>query len=76
MGSLTVQETNRQIVARYWEEFWTKGNTAIVDELCSDNVTVFYPLHGQKIGKEAVKQSLISFKLVSVINRDMKTEGC
>uniref|UniRef100_A0A8H7K339 SnoaL-like domain-containing protein n=1 Tax=Bionectria ochroleuca TaxID=29856 RepID=A0A8H7K339_BIOOC len=60
--SATQRERNRQIVTRYWEEFWTKGNTDIVDELCADDYVVFYPLHGRMVGKEAVKQMLISFK--------------
>ncbi|VUC35034.1 unnamed protein product [Clonostachys rosea] len=58
----TQRERNRQIVTRYWEEFWTKGNTDILDELCADNYVVFYPLHGRMVGKEAVKHMLISFK--------------
>ncbi|KAI5463911.1 hypothetical protein BGZ63DRAFT_382539 [Mariannaea sp. PMI_226] len=62
MSAPTLQEKNRRIVARYWEEFWTKGNTEVVDELCSDEFTVFYPMHGRSEGKEAAKQSLINFK--------------
>lgn len=76
MGCLTLQETNRQIVAHYWEEYWTKGNPEIVDELCSDYVTVFYPLHGQKVGKAAVKESLISFQRVSSIPADSNEGEC
>ncbi|KAJ5605321.1 hypothetical protein N7510_010475 [Penicillium lagena] len=46
----TQNEHNRRVVARYWEEVWTKGNLSVIDELCSDNYTVFYPLHGQVTG--------------------------
>jgi hypothetical protein len=62
----SLQEKNKQIVARYSEEFWGKGNADIVDELCSDDFLSNYPMHGPRRGKEAAKQMLIEFKEVSV----------
>ncbi|UKZ86429.1 uncharacterized protein TrAFT101_002260 [Trichoderma asperellum] len=37
MEGLSVSELNRQVVTRYFQEFWTNGNANIVDELCDDN---------------------------------------
>jgi hypothetical protein len=48
-------EKNKQIATRYFEEFWNKGNTAIVDELCAPNIHVWAPLVGDYNGREEVK---------------------
>ena len=60
----SVQEKNKQIVARYSEEFWGKCNPNIVDELCSDDFLSNYPMHGPRRGKQAAKQMLVEFKEV------------
>ncbi|KAL6803122.1 hypothetical protein GGI42DRAFT_20560 [Trichoderma sp. SZMC 28013] len=59
---LTVQERNKQIVARYSEEFWGKCNPDIVDELCSDDFVSNYPMHGRREGKTEAKKMLLEFK--------------
>ncbi|KAL7893068.1 SnoaL domain-containing protein [Trichoderma sp. SZMC 28014] len=59
---LTVQERNKQIAARYSEEFWGKGNENIVDELCSDDFVSNYPMHGRREGKIEVKKMLLEFR--------------
>ena len=64
MDGLSQQERNRRIVARYWQEFWTTANPEIVDELCSQDVVNFYPMHGRLDGRTAVKDMLRSFKMV------------
>jgi predicted ester cyclase len=48
-------EENKIIASRYFEEFWNKGNTAIVDELCAPDVHVYAPLVGDFNGRAAVK---------------------
>lgn len=48
-------ERNKEIAARYFEEFWNKGNTAIVDELCAPNIHVWFPLGGHFNGRAEVK---------------------
>ncbi|KAH0494610.1 hypothetical protein TgHK011_001226 [Trichoderma gracile] len=63
MNALSVPELNRRVVTRYFQEFWTNGNADIVDELCADKITVFYPMHGRSVGKAAVKEVLAKFKL-------------
>jgi hypothetical protein len=60
----SAQDENKQIVARYSEEFWGKCNLDIVDELCADDVLSNYPMHGPRRGKEAVKRMLAEFKEV------------
>ena len=55
---MSLQERNKQVVARYFEEFWTKGNVDIVDELCVEDVLCDYPMHGSRRGKAAVKTML------------------
>ncbi|KAM0262788.1 hypothetical protein ACHAQJ_001582 [Trichoderma viride] len=62
MEGLSVPELNRQVVTRYFQEFWTNGNIDVVDELCDDNVTIFYPLHGRMVGKAAAKDVIARFK--------------
>lgn len=59
-------ELNRQVVTRYFQEFWTNGNANIVDELCDDTVTIFYPMHGRMVGKTAAKEVIARFKQVSL----------
>jgi hypothetical protein len=65
MEALSVPELNRQVVTRYFQEFWTNGNADIVDELCDDNVNIFYPMHGRMVGKNAAKEVMARFKQVS-----------
>ena len=48
-------ENNKAIAARYFEEFWNKGNVDIVDELCAPDVHVYAPLVGDFNGRDAVK---------------------
>lgn len=48
-------ESNKAIATRYFEEFWNKGNTAIVDELCAPDVQVWFPFGGDFQGREAIK---------------------
>ena len=66
-GEQTIQEKNKQIVAKYSLEFWGKGNPDIVDELCSDDFVSHYPMHGRRSGKSAIKQMLVEFKEVRPI---------
>jgi steroid delta-isomerase-like uncharacterized protein len=48
-------DENKAVVARWFDEYWGKGNAEIVDELGSDNIEFSYPLTGALNGKEAVK---------------------
>lgn len=61
---MSTQERNKQIIARYFEEFWSKGNVNIVDELCVDDIICDYPMHGIRRGKAAIKAMLAEFKQV------------
>lgn len=64
MNNTSVYEQNRQIVADYCHEFWTNGYSDVVDELCSDDVVIQYPMHGRHVGKEALKRLSADFKSV------------
>ncbi|KAE8412667.1 hypothetical protein BDV36DRAFT_287665 [Aspergillus pseudocaelatus] len=58
----TVPAQNKAVVQKYFEEYWGKGNTNIVDELCDDHFVIDYPMHGPRRGKEAAKKMLIEFR--------------
>jgi hypothetical protein len=63
----TLEDRNKEIVARYSSEFWSKGNVDIVDELCSDDFLSNYPMHGPRRGKEAAKRMHAEFKEVNAV---------
>ena len=71
-GEQTVQEMNKQIVARFSEEFWGKRKADIVDELCSDDFVSHYPMHGRRVGKNEAKKMLREFEEV----RELKAHAC
>jgi steroid delta-isomerase-like uncharacterized protein len=48
-------EDNKQVVTKWFNEYWTKGNPAVVDELGADDLVFYYPLTGELKGREAVK---------------------
>ncbi|RLL97197.1 hypothetical protein CFD26_103705 [Aspergillus turcosus] len=60
----TLQEKNKAIVQKYFEEYWGKGNVDIVDEVCADNFVIDYPMHGPRRGKTAAKKMLLEFREV------------
>lgn len=63
---MSTQEKNKEIIAKYFAEYWGKRNPDIVDELCADDFMISYPMHGPKYGKKAAKQMLIDFKTVRI----------
>lgn len=50
-----MSEENKAIVTRWFNEYWGKGNDAVVDELGADDILFSYPLTGELSGKEPVK---------------------
>ncbi len=61
----TVEERNKEVIAKYFTEYWGKLNPDIVDEVCADEVFQSYPMHANpKKGKAAVKQAMVDFKAV------------
>jgi steroid delta-isomerase-like uncharacterized protein len=48
-------EDNKAIVSEWFNEYWGKGNVAVVDKLGADDLMFYYPLSGVLEGKEAVK---------------------
>ncbi|KAH8816595.1 hypothetical protein F5884DRAFT_818607 [Xylogone sp. PMI_703] len=59
---MSLQENNKAVVSKYFEEYWGKLNPNIVDELCADDFVIAYPMHGPKYGKAAAKKMLVDFK--------------
>ncbi len=57
----SLQDRNKDIITRYFTEYWGKGNPDIVDELCADDFLIHYPMHGPRNGKEAAKKMLSEF---------------
>ncbi|UKZ53178.1 hypothetical protein TrVGV298_006970 [Trichoderma virens] len=56
------ESKNLQIVAQYFTEYWGKANPNIVDDLCADDFTMNYPMHGIRHGKSSTKNMLTDLK--------------
>lgn len=61
---MTLEQKSKEIVQKYFEEYWTKGNVSIVDKLCSDDFLISNPNHGAHRGKAAAKKMLSDFREV------------
>ncbi|KIW86980.1 uncharacterized protein Z519_12445 [Cladophialophora bantiana CBS 173.52] len=71
----TVEERNKEVITKYFTEYWGKLNPDIVDEVCADDVFQSYPMHANpKKGKAAVKQAMVDFK-AAFPNLGFKTYG-
>jgi steroid delta-isomerase-like uncharacterized protein len=57
-----MSEHNKAIVGRWLDEFWYKGNVAIVDELGAPAVLMYDPLRGELRGRESLKQMIRQFR--------------
>ncbi len=57
-----MSEQNKAIVGRWLNEFWNKGNEAIVDELGTPDVLLSYPLTGERRGRESLKEAIREFR--------------
>ncbi|WP_243645169.1 ester cyclase [Natrarchaeobius chitinivorans] len=62
MAESSTHETNKEIVSRWWSEYWDKLNPDIVDELAEDGIRWYYPLVGEVRGREEVKKRIIAYK--------------
>jgi hypothetical protein len=61
---MSTEKRNKAVVAKYFDEYWVKGNVSIVDELCSDDFLISYPNHGPRRGKAEAKRMLSEFREV------------
>lgn len=59
---MTQEAANKEIVGRWFTEYWQKGNVAIVDELGAEDLVFSYPMHGKLHSREPVKKMLIEFR--------------
>lgn len=62
------ESKNLQLVAKYFTEYWSNANPNIVDELCHDDFTMSYPMHGVRRGKTDAKKMLMDLKEVRPTN--------
>ena len=60
---MTVEEKNKEIIARYIDEAWRKGNLAALDEFVAEDA-VFHDLvrQGKPAGRAAVRASMAEFR--------------
>lgn len=70
----TLQEKNKAVVQKYFEEYWGKGNVNVVDEVCTDNFVIDYPMHGPRRGKEAAKKMLLELREVRIFDTPCKKQ--
>ena len=54
-------EANKEVVRRFVEEFWNRGNTAAADDLMTADATIFLPGRGQ-VNKESFKAFALSLR--------------
>ncbi len=54
-------EANKELVRRFVEEFWNRGNMAAADELMTADATIFLPGSGQ-VNKESFKAFALTLR--------------
>ena len=57
-----MSEQNRDLVSRWFREYWGELNPAVVDELAAEDVRLSYPLGGESRGREEVKNRILGFE--------------
>src|SRR5581483_7270792 len=58
--SMSMKE-NKELVCRFVEEFWSRGNMAAADELMTADATIFLPGRGQ-VNKEGFKAFALTLR--------------
>ena len=62
-GAGRMSEHNKEIVGRWFREFWgNPWNPEIIDQLATPDILVHYPMHEPKKGREAVANFMIAFR--------------
>jgi predicted ester cyclase len=58
-----MSQDNKNIVARWFKEFWgNPWNPQIVNELAAPDIVLHYPMHEPKRGREAVTEFMVEFR--------------
>jgi predicted ester cyclase len=58
-----MSQDNKNIVARWFKEFWgNPWNPRIVNELCTADILLHYPMHEPKKGRAAVTHFMTEFR--------------
>ena len=53
---------NKEVVDRWFTEYWGELNPDVVDELGAEGMTMHYPLGGESQGREEVKSRITGYK--------------
>ena len=71
--------TNKEIVRRFSDELWGRGDFAAADEVLAPDLIEHNPLPGQGAGREGHKQVVALFRMASpdlhVVTEDLVGEG-
>lgn len=60
---MTKQKQNKQIVSRWFKEFWgNPWNPEVIAELGVPDLLVHYPMHGPRQGTEVIKKMMTEFR--------------
>src|ERR687894_2491379 len=62
VAPVSSEEENKALVRRFFEEVWSKGNLAVVDELLAPDFVDRSLLPGQGSSREAYKRSITEFR--------------
>lgn len=62
MTDSSTTETNKEIVTRWWSEYWSELNPDIVDELAAEDIRWYYPLAGEVRGRDEVKKRIMGYE--------------
>jgi ketosteroid isomerase-like protein len=63
---MSLEQNNKAIVQEYFDRYWAKGDSSVVDELCTDDFLISYPNHGSHHGKKAAKAMIDEFREVRI----------
>lgn len=54
----SVQEANKAVLARFYEEFWCNGNVDVIDELLAEDYIDHQPIEGLPSGKAGFEEMI------------------
>jgi predicted ester cyclase len=58
------EELNKQVVSRWFKEFWgNPWNPSVVDDLAAEDMLFNYPMHGPREGRDVIKKMMTEFRI-------------
>lgn len=61
---MSLESRNKAVVQEYFDRYWAKGDSSVVDELCTDEFLISYPTRGSHHGKKEAKAMIDGFREV------------